>query len=112
MSTAGVGDSWDNLPWLSKAFLGWTNVKYALEDYTLVDKEIRLAGMDWTLIRAVKLQFDDKKPIDTQTDIRTLGSKGEGMSLNDKISVISVANFLVKVGSEGLFVQNAVVVAN
>lgn len=32
MSTAGVGDSWGNLPWLSKAFLGWTNVKYALED--------------------------------------------------------------------------------
>lgn len=40
MSTAGVGDSWGNLPWLSKAFLGWTNVKYALEDHSLVDKEI------------------------------------------------------------------------
>jgi hypothetical protein len=108
MSTAGVGDSWGNLPWLSKAFLGWTNVKYALEDHGLVDKEIRLTKMDWTLVRAVRLQFDDQKP----TDVKTLGSKGDGMSLTDSVSVTSVARFLVKVAVEGLFVQSAVVVAN
>ncbi|KAE8450857.1 hypothetical protein EG329_005770 [Mollisiaceae sp. DMI_Dod_QoI] len=112
MSTAGVGDSWGNLPWLSKAFLGWTNVKYALEDHGLVDKEIRLTKMDWTLVRAVRLQFDDQKPTDTKTDVRTLGSKGDGMSLTDSVSVTSVARFLVKVAVEGLFVKNAVVVAN
>ncbi|KAF2492475.1 NAD(P)-binding protein [Lophium mytilinum] len=112
MSTAGVGDSWGNLPWLSKAFLGWTNVKYALEDHGLVDKEIRLTKMDWTLVRAVRLQFDDQKPTDTKTYVRTLGSKGDGMSLTDSVSVTSVARFLVKVAVEGLFVQSAVVVAN
>ncbi|KAF4634276.1 hypothetical protein G7Y89_g3837 [Cudoniella acicularis] len=83
MSTAGVGDSWGNLPWLSKAFLRWTNVKYALEDHGLVDKEIRLTKMHWTLVRAVRLQFDDQKPTDTKTDVKTLGSKGDGMSLTD-----------------------------
>jgi hypothetical protein len=51
MSAAGVGDSWANLPWLSKAFMGWTNIKYALEDHGLVDKEIRLSKMEWTLVR-------------------------------------------------------------
>jgi len=112
MSTAGVGDSWGNLPWLSKAFLGWTNVKYALEDHGLVDKEIRLTKMDWTLVRAVRLQFDDQKPSDAKTDVRTLGSKGDGMSLTDSVSVTSVASFLVKVAVEGLFVHSAVVVAN
>jgi len=112
MSTAGVGDSWGNLPWLSKAFLRWTNVKYALEDHGLVDKEIRLTKMDWTLVRAVRLQFDDQKPTDTKTDVKTLGSKGDGMSLTDSVSVTSVASFLVKVAVEGLFVQSAVVVAN
>jgi len=45
MSTAEVGDSWVNLPWLSKAFMAWTNIKYALEDHGLVDKEIRLRNM-------------------------------------------------------------------
>jgi len=112
MSTAGVGDSWGNLPWLSKAFLGWTNVKYALEDHGLVDKEIRLTKMDWTLVRAVRLQFDDQKPTHTKTDVKTLGNKGDGMSLTDSVSVTSVASFPIKVAVEGLFVQSAVVVAN
>jgi nucleoside-diphosphate-sugar epimerase len=112
MSTAGVGDSWDKLPWLSKAFLSWTNVKYALEDHGLVDKEIRLTKMDWTLVRAVRLQYDAQKPTDTKTDVRTLGSKGDGMSMTDSVSVTSVASFLVKVAVEGLFVKGAVVVAN
>ncbi len=111
MSTAGVGDSWGNLPWLSKAFLRWTNVKYALEDHGLVDKKIRLTKMDWTLVRVVRLQFDDRKPTDTNTDVKTLGSKGDGMSVTDSVSVTSVASFLVKVAVEGLFVQSAVVMA-
>ena len=97
---------------MSKAFLGWTNVKYALEDHGLVDKEIRLRKLDWTLVRTVRLQFDDRKPTDTKTDVRMLGSKGDGMSLTDSVSVTRVASFLVKVAVEGLFVQSAVVVAN
>ena len=112
MSTAGVQDSWDNLPWLSKAFMSWTNIKYALEDHNLVDKEIRLTKMDWTLVRAVRLQFDDDKLTDTKTDVTTLGSKGDGMTLTDSVSVVGVARFLVKVAVEGLFVRSAVVVAN
>ncbi|KAF7547650.1 hypothetical protein G7Z17_g7582 [Cylindrodendrum hubeiense] len=85
MSTAGVGDSWANLPWLSKAFMGWTNIKYALEDHGLVDKEIRLTKMDWTLVRASRLQFDNlkQKPTDTKADVQTLGSNGEGMRMTD-----------------------------
>jgi len=117
MSTAGVGDSWSNLPWLSKAFLGWTNVKYALEDHGLVDEEIRRTKMDWTLVRAVRLQFDELKPTDTKTtdtktEVKTLNSKGEGMSMTDSVSVSSVARFLVKIAVEGLFVRDAVVVTN
>jgi len=112
MSTAGVGDSWGNLPWLSKAFLGWTNVKYALEDHGLVDKEIRLTKLNWTLVRAVRLEFDDQKLTGTKKDVKTLGSKGDGMSMTDSVSVTSVANFLVKVAVEGLFIQSAVVVTN
>ena len=60
MSTSGVGDSWVNLPWLSKAFLRWTNVKYALEDHGLVDREIRLTKMIWTVAMVILLQLDWK----------------------------------------------------
>ena len=113
MSTAGVGDSWVKLPWLSKAFMGWTNIKYALEDHSLVDKEIRLTKMDWTLVRAVRLEFDDpKKPNDTKTDVKTLGSSGDGMRVSDSVTVTSVAKFLVEVAVEGRFVKEAVVVRN
>lgn len=112
MSTAGVGGSWKNLPWLSKAFLGWTNVKYALEDHNLVDKEIRSTKMDWTLVRAVRLEFEDQKHTGQNKEVRTLGSEGVGMSMTDSVSVVKVARFLVKVAIEGLFVQSAVVVAN
>jgi len=116
MSTVGVGDSWGNLPWLSKAFMGWTNVKYALEDHGILDREIRLTRMEWTLVRAVRLQFDGegKKSVaeEVKKEVKTLGSSGEGMSLSDSVTVASVASFLVKVAVEGLFVRSAVVVRN
>ncbi|KPM46411.1 hypothetical protein AK830_g76 [Neonectria ditissima] len=112
MSTAGVGDSWANLPWLSKAFMGWTNIKYALEDHGLLDKEIRLTKMDWTLVRASRLQFDDpkQKPANTKVDVQAMGSNGDGMRMTDSVSLSSVSRFLVKVAVEGLFIKSAMVV--
>ncbi|EFQ33708.1 NAD-dependent epimerase/dehydratase [Colletotrichum graminicola] len=114
MSTAGVGDSWGPLPWLSKAFMGWTNIKYALEDHGLVDKEIRSTNMDWTLVRAVRLEFDDPKKAKQAEvkDVKTLGSSGVGMRMSDSVSVSSAARFLVKVATEGLFIKEAVVIRN
>jgi hypothetical protein len=114
MSTAGVGNSWANLPWLSKAFMGWTNIKYALEDHGLVDKEIRLTKMDWTLVRASRLTFEEttQSHNDPQAEVHSLGSKGDGMRLTDSVSVSNVARFLVKVAVEGIFIKSAVVVRN
>ncbi|KAK0724075.1 NAD-dependent epimerase/dehydratase [Lasiosphaeris hirsuta] len=115
MSTAGVGDSWGNLPWASKAFMTWTNVKYALEDHGIVDGEMRGRGrMEWTLVRAVRLRFDhdkeDGKGKKKTGEVETLGSKGGGMRMSDSVGVEGVARFLVKVAVEGLFVREAVVV--
>lgn len=112
MSTAGVGDSWANLPWMTKGFMAYTNIKYALEDHGLVDKEVRLTKMDWTLVRASRLQFDDAKqmPKAMKRDVQILGSSGDGMRFSDSISVSRVAGFLVKVAVEGTFIKSAVVV--
>ncbi|KAM0342403.1 hypothetical protein ACHAPU_009590 [Fusarium lateritium] len=106
MSTAGVGDSWGNLPLLSKAFMGLTNVKYALEDHSLLDEEIRQTGMDWTLVRAVRLVFESTN----EKDLETLGSAGRRMTMSDSVSVDSVAKFLIKAAVENLYVKKAVVV--
>jgi len=114
LSTAGVGDSWAPLPWTSKAFMAWTNVKYALEDHGLVDEEIRSTGLDWTLVRATRLRFDDprQKATDdsTEEDVQTLGGDGRGMRMTDSVSVAGVARFLVRVAVEGLFIKSAVVI--
>ena len=112
MSTAGVGDSWASLPWLSRAFMGWTNVKYALEDHDLLDKEIRARKLDWTLVRATRLQFDgaEQEPTTTKAEVQTLDSKGSGMRMTDSVRVSTVSRFLIKVAVEGLFVKSAVVV--
>lgn len=92
--------------------MGWTNIKYALEDHCLVDTEIRLTKMDWTLVRASRLQFDDPKQklTDTKADVQILDSKGDGMRMTDSVSVSRVSRFLVKVAVEGLFIKSAVVV--
>ena len=65
-------------------------------------------------MRAEQLQFDNhQKPTDTKTtDVRTLGSKGDGRSLTDSVIVTNMATFLVKVAVEGLYVQNSVVVTD
>ncbi len=112
MSTAGAGDSWAALPWLSKAFMGYTNIKHALEDHNLVDKEIRLTKLDWTLVRASRLEFDDPKKGKTTEakEVQTLDSKGTGMRMSDSVSVASAARFLVKVAVEGLYIKSAVVI--
>lgn len=121
LSTAGVGDSWRELPWLSKMFMKWTNIKYALEDHSLVDEEIRRTKLDWTLVRAVRLEFDDRtesskassspktKPV---ADVKTLGSAGAGTSVTSSVHVANVAKFLVKTAIEGLFVKEAVVICD
>ncbi|KAH8174638.1 NAD(P)H-binding domain-containing protein [Sarocladium implicatum] len=112
MSTAGCGNSWENLPLLSRAFMGLTNIKYALRDHNLVDQEIRKTSLDWTLVRSVRLDFEPSKESlkEGKPDIETLGEEGQGMSLGDSATTSSVAGFLVKVAVDGLYSRQAVVV--
>lgn len=104
MSTAGAGDSWTGLPWLSRAFMGWTNIKYALADHNLVDQEIRQTATNWTLVRPVRLAYDgDAKVAVNGRDMQVLGSTGGGkLGVSDSAHIASVARLLVKVAVEGL----------
>jgi hypothetical protein len=45
-STTDTSYSSVDLPWLSKAFMGWTNVKFALQDHNYFAKEIRETKME------------------------------------------------------------------
>jgi hypothetical protein len=112
MSSTGVRESWAKVPWLSKVFIGWTNIKYALEYHGLLDQKIRLTKMDWTLVRPVRLEFDEakQKTADKKADVQTLGSNGDGMRMTDSVKASHVARLLVKVVVEGLLSKSAVVV--
>jgi uncharacterized protein YbjT (DUF2867 family) len=112
MSSVGVGDSWDNLPWLNKGFMAFTNVKFALTDHNDVDKEIRTTKMDWTLVRAPRLNYDVGKDTSAgaKKEVQTLDSKGTGMKLSDVVGIDSVARFLVKCAVERVHVKEAVVI--
>ncbi|KAK0710334.1 hypothetical protein B0T26DRAFT_743413 [Lasiosphaeria miniovina] len=115
MSTAGAGDSWPNLPWLSRVFMGSTNIKYALEDHNIVDSEIRKTKMDWTLVRASRLRFEEQDETSMTmktTDIKILDSVGFGMRISDSIHIGQVAGFLIKVAIEGLYIKRAIVIKN
>ncbi|CAK7242377.1 MAG: hypothetical protein STHCBS139747_003866 [Sporothrix thermara] len=108
MSTVGVSDSWKGVPALTRAFMRWTNIKYAIEDHNLVDHEIRQTDMDWTLVRPTRLVFDDAAP---PKDMDILGSTGDGkMSIWDSAHTTSVARLLVKIAVEGLYVRQTIVV--
>lgn len=108
MSSCGVGDSWGQMPWLSRMFMGWTNVKYALADHNLVDEEIRQTKMDWTLVRPVKLDYGEVKG--EKGKLEELGEKGVGGRVSDTANAGVVAKFLIDVAVDGRFVKQAVVV--
>ncbi|KAI0161448.1 hypothetical protein GGR57DRAFT_358642 [Xylariaceae sp. FL1272] len=112
MSTVGTGDSWNAMPWLNKIVLGKTNVKYTIEDHNLVDKEIRSTNLDWTLVRPLRLVFDEvpEKSTNEKTDMVTMGSNAEGMRITHSAKISSVAKFLVRAAVEGRFIKQAVVV--
>jgi hypothetical protein len=61
-----------------------------------------LTKMDWTLVRASRLEFDDpkQKPTETRVHVQNLDSKGVGLRMNDSVGVSSAARFLVKVAVE------------
>ncbi|CAK7221267.1 hypothetical protein SCUCBS95973_004436 [Sporothrix curviconia] len=108
MSTAGAGDSWKGLPFVSRAFMGWTNIKYAVTDHNLVDKEIRQTETDWTLVRPMRLEYDDAAPA---KDMNILDSVGGGkLGMRDYAHITSVARLLVKIAVEELYVKEAIVV--
>ncbi|CAK7203826.1 hypothetical protein SEUCBS139899_006574 [Sporothrix eucalyptigena] len=105
MSTAGVGDSWPGLPWVFRAYMGWTNIKHVLADHNLVDAEVRTTKTAWTLVRPIRLEFDTKKV----TEMDVLNSRGSGrLKMSDCAHITGVARFLVKVAVEGIAWYNTV----
>ena len=89
MSAFGVGDSFQNLNFLMKPVIKYTNMSAQFQDHNLVDEETRGSQLDWVLVRPVMLKGEEALPV------KELGDTGEGVSFMPSISRASVARFLV-----------------
>lgn len=55
LSSAGVGDSFRDSPWLFRLLIKRTNMKQAFYDHNAVEAALRASDVDWTLARAMGL---------------------------------------------------------
>jgi putative NADH-flavin reductase len=85
ISASGVGDSWKDLPFVAKIFVGMTNIKLAYKDHDRHEQMLRNSKLDWTIVRPVMLN-------DKETDnYRVTSGKPESSGISRK----AVAKFII-----------------
>lgn len=60
MSTFGAGDSFNDLPWLVRLLVKYSNMKVAFDDHTAQEDVLKESGLDWTVVRCVQLSNKEK----------------------------------------------------
>jgi len=89
MNMFGAGSSWQNLNFLMKGTMKWSNMAQTLEDQNLVDEIVKNSGLTFVLARPAMLKGDLPLPI------KQYGDEGEGCGFMPSISAKSVAIFLL-----------------
>ncbi len=84
LSAAGVGDSWQQVPWSSRLMFR-TMLRKVFADHEAQEAVVRASGLDWTIVRAAVLKDDPA------TGAYTLTSSGK----TNKINRADVAQCLV-----------------
>ena len=59
LSTIGAGRSWQNIPWLLKAIVSISNLKYPFRDHGRQEEILENSPMDYTICRAPMLTDDE-----------------------------------------------------
>jgi hypothetical protein len=106
MSMFGVGDSFVNLNFALRWTFNHSNMDQTLEDQTLVDQTVRNGSLPYVLVRPVILNEGEAAPV------KVYASSAEGVGFMPKISVKSVAKFLVDAASKADWDCTAPVIAN
>jgi hypothetical protein len=102
----GVGDSFANLNFALRWTFNHSNMDQTLEDQTLVDQTVRNGSLPYVLVRPVILNEGEAAPV------KVYASSAEGVSFMPKISVKSVAKFLLDAASKTDWDCTAPVIAN
>ncbi len=59
MSTFGAGDSFNDLPWLVRLLVKYSNMKVAFDDHTAQENVLKESDLDWTVVRCVQLSNEE-----------------------------------------------------
>jgi uncharacterized protein YbjT (DUF2867 family) len=103
MSSMGIGESWENLSWFSKALFKLV-MPAAREDHEGQEEAVKASALDWTIIRPSGL-----------TDASNVSSYEYATNLKPKtsrISRINVADLIVKLLESDAHVHEALTISN
>ena len=89
MSAWGVAESIRETPWLFRLLIRKSNMAVQFEDHDMTDREMKESGVNFVLVRPVRLAEGEKKAV------KVHGNTGKGLGLMASISRKSVAGFLV-----------------
>ena len=89
LSAWGAGESIKEVPRLLKLLFEKSNMAEQFQDHNLTDQALKDSGVDFTLVRPVRLTDTEKKPV------TVYGQTGKGLGMFKKVSRASVASFLV-----------------
>jgi len=98
ISASGVGDSWHNMPFITRWLVRNSNIWQAYKDHDSQERILRNSNLEWTIARPVLLNNKDS---DKYTAV--IGKPNGGV-----ISRKGVARFIIDVLESGKFEKNCV----
>ncbi len=106
MAAFGVGDSFPNMHFILRLMVKKSNMSYEFEDHNLVDKEMKATDTDYVLVRPTMLTEGNARPV------KEFGNLGEGVGLTSRITIKSVAVFLVDAAEKSTWDRTTPVITN
>ena len=106
MSAIGVGDSFPGVSFIFRLMLRHTNMAAQFADLDLVDEEMKASGMNYVLVRPVRLSEGEA------ASVREYGNLGKGAGMFSSISRKSVAVFLVDAAEKNAWDRSTPVISN
>ena len=97
LSAAGVGESWRQIPLLSR-FLFKTLLRNIYSDHETQEAVVEASSLDWTIVRAAILKDEPA------TGAYTVGNTGKSTRINRA----DLADFLVKQASDSAYTRQAI----
>lgn len=104
LSAIGVGDSFEDTPWILRVLIRRTNLGHAYADHNGAEKVFRGSELDWTLVRASGLSNSEKPK---SLIVGTAKSPKPGMSIRR----MAVADFMLDCAEKGRHIRETPVIS-